>query len=72
MSKHSTETPMTYLHCFTTAVNKLRAAVSPGEAIQVPPTHMLAYYLVDGLRYPKSDFLQILSDLKKNTGIAKD
>eukprot|EP00957_Ditylum_brightwellii_P146652 11163467-Ditylum_brightwellii.AAC.1 len=72
MSNHSTETPMTYLHCFTTAVNKLCAAVSPGEAIQVPPTHMLPYYLVDGLRYPELDFLQILSDLKKNTGNVKD
>eukprot|EP00957_Ditylum_brightwellii_P004153 316350-Ditylum_brightwellii.AAC.1 len=43
MSKHSTETPMTYPHHFTIAVNKLHAAVSPGEDIQAPPTHMLTY-----------------------------
>eukprot|EP00957_Ditylum_brightwellii_P079735 6062221-Ditylum_brightwellii.AAC.1 len=63
---------MTYLCHFTTEVNKHRAVISLGGAIQVPPTHMLAYYLVDGFRYPKLDILQILSDLKKNTGNAKD
>eukprot|EP00957_Ditylum_brightwellii_P040807 3089414-Ditylum_brightwellii.AAC.1 len=49
MSKHPSKSAMTYLHHFTIAVNKLRSSVKPGEAIQVPPTHMLAYYLIDGL-----------------------
>eukprot|EP00957_Ditylum_brightwellii_P162632 12383934-Ditylum_brightwellii.AAC.1 len=63
---------MAYLHSFTTAVSKLRNSVKCREAIQVLPTHMVAYYLIDGLRFPKEDFLQILPDLKKNTGSAKN
>eukprot|EP00957_Ditylum_brightwellii_P130521 9956749-Ditylum_brightwellii.AAC.1 len=33
---------------------------------------MLAYYLIDGLQLPREDFLQILSDLKKNIGHASN
>eukprot|EP00957_Ditylum_brightwellii_P113752 8672694-Ditylum_brightwellii.AAC.1 len=59
MPKHLSEAPITYLHWFTTVINKLRVAVSPGEAIQVPPMHMLAYYLLDGLQHPTEDFILI-------------
>eukprot|EP00957_Ditylum_brightwellii_P084313 6410827-Ditylum_brightwellii.AAC.1 len=71
MSKHQTEQPMAYIHRFTVAVNKLCNYLKPREAIQVPPTHMFPYYLIDGLCSPKEDFLQILSDLKKNAGSAE-
>eukprot|EP00957_Ditylum_brightwellii_P164667 12537626-Ditylum_brightwellii.AAC.1 len=57
---------LTYFNRFTMAVNKLRSAVSTRGAIQTPPNHMFAYYLIDGLQFPKEDFLPILLDLKKN------
>jgi hypothetical protein len=72
MSKHPTESPRAYLHRFSAAINELKSATSLSTTRQVPPPHMLAYYFIDGLRYPKEDFLPILSDLKRNTGRAQD
>eukprot|EP00957_Ditylum_brightwellii_P180607 13757345-Ditylum_brightwellii.AAC.1 len=43
MLKHPNEMALTYLNRFTTAVNKLRNAVTTRGAIQSPPNHMLAY-----------------------------
>eukprot|EP00957_Ditylum_brightwellii_P007953 602528-Ditylum_brightwellii.AAC.2 len=72
MSKHPNESTLTCLNRFTAAINKLRNAVTVGGTIQLPPNHMLAYYLIDGLRFPKEYFLPILSDLKKNNDNARE
>eukprot|EP00957_Ditylum_brightwellii_P036516 2765774-Ditylum_brightwellii.AAC.1 len=72
MSKHPNEMVLIYLNRFTISVIKLRNAVSTRGAIQTPPNHMLAYYLINGLQFPKEDFLPILSDLKKNNRNASD
>eukprot|EP00957_Ditylum_brightwellii_P138843 10583329-Ditylum_brightwellii.AAC.1 len=72
MSKNPRVAPLSYLNRFTAAVNKLRYTVTIGGAIQLPPNNMLAYYFIDGLCFPKEDFLPILSDLKKNNGNAKE
>eukprot|EP00957_Ditylum_brightwellii_P163887 12477021-Ditylum_brightwellii.AAC.1 len=68
MSKHPNKTALAYFSRLTRAVNKLRNAFSIIGAIQTPPNHMLAYYLIDILQFSKGDFLPILSDLKKNNG----
>eukprot|EP00957_Ditylum_brightwellii_P145520 11079995-Ditylum_brightwellii.AAC.1 len=72
MSKHPNKKALAYFNRFATAVKKLQNAVSTKGAIQTPPNHMLAYYLINSLQFPKEDFLPILLDLKKNNGNASN
>mmetsp|Transcript_65741 Transcript_65741/g.77279 ORF Transcript_65741/g.77279 Transcript_65741/m.77279 type:complete len:86 (-) Transcript_65741:88-345(-) len=37
----------------------------------MPPPHMLAFHLVNGLKFPRKDFVTILTDLQGNSPNSK-
>mmetsp|Transcript_49551 Transcript_49551/g.59672 ORF Transcript_49551/g.59672 Transcript_49551/m.59672 type:complete len:103 (-) Transcript_49551:59-367(-) len=64
MSKNPKEMHTVFLVRFSKVLTRLREAVSSSGTIQVSLPNMLAFYLVNGIRYACTIFVGILIDLQ--------